>query len=166
MAALAVGAGRYGGAREVRAGIEAWREGETDIEFWRGRLTVLREDPDAVFPPEDHPPGFDPHGVSVAVVVMQTLARLASLLPGSRCAWLWRHRSTLEESARCPLSMAGVAAAALTDLGFTPAAGEMFYLLLRLPGAAAHAVEQSRSGHKTLPFPNLDLQPHQEFSHP
>jgi citrate synthase len=54
--------------------------------------------------------------------------------------------------------MTGVAAAALLDLGFTPDQGEMLHLLLRLPGAAAHALEQKEQGHKSFPFFALDLQ--------
>jgi citrate synthase len=43
------------------------------------------------------------------------------------------------------------------DLGFTPDQGEMLHLLLRLPGAAAHALEQREQGHKDFPFFALDL---------
>jgi citrate synthase len=54
--------------------------------------------------------------------------------------------------------MAGVAAAIFGDLGFTPQEGEMLYLLLRLPGAAAHALEQSAGGFKQFPFYPVELQ--------
>jgi citrate synthase len=50
-----------------------------------------------------------------------------------------------------------VAAAALADLGLTPDEGEMLFLLLRLPGAAAHALEQRAAGHKQFPFYELEL---------
>jgi len=53
--------------------------------------------------------------------------------------------------------MTGVAAAALSDLGFSPAEGEMLYLLLRLPGAAAHALEQQEQGYQRFPFYPVEL---------
>ena len=37
--------------------------------------------------------------------------------------------------------------------------GEMLFLLLRLPGAAAHALEQQGLGHKRFPFYELELDP-------
>ena len=48
--------------------------------------------------------------------------------------------------------MSGVAAAAFTDLAFDPQQGEMLFLLLRLPGAAAHALEQYELGWQEFPF--------------
>jgi citrate synthase len=33
----------------------------------------------------------------------------------------------------------------------------MLFLLLRLPGAAAHALEQRAAGHKQFPFYELEL---------
>jgi citrate synthase len=63
----------------------------------------------------------------------------------------------MEQASGHPLSMVGVAAAALTDLGMLPEQGEMLFLLLRLPGAAAHSLEQRLSGHKRFPFYELEL---------
>jgi citrate synthase len=54
--------------------------------------------------------------------------------------------------------MTSVAAAAFADLGFTPAEGEMLFLLLRLPGAAAHALEQEGNGFRRFPFYSVELQ--------
>ena len=48
--------------------------------------------------------------------------------------------------------MTGVTAAALIDLGFDTPQGEMLYLLLRLPGAAVHALEQQGYGFRRYPF--------------
>jgi citrate synthase len=64
----------------------------------------------------------------------------------------------LETATGLPLALSGVAAAALADLGFTPEQGEMLHLLLRLPGAAAHALEQRHYGHKKFPFFALELE--------
>ena len=157
MAALAVGAGQSTGAREVFLAMELWADCGTDIDAWRHALGKPAAGPAGVWPVLEHPPGFDPHGVTTSTIVMQTLRCLAQLGGGGRLAWLDRHRTTLEAAAEGPLAMTGVAAAALADLGFTPDAGEMLHLLLRLPGAAAHALEQRRYGHKTFPFFALEL---------
>ena len=57
------------------------------------------------------------------------------------------------------MSMIGLAACVLHDLGFSPDEGEMLCLLLRLPGAAAHALEQQTVGFKQFPFYRLELDP-------
>jgi len=90
--------------------------------------------------------------------VLQTLAHLAGLGCGPSLPWLQAHRPLLESAAGLPLAMSGVAAAALLDLGFTPAQGEMLHLLLRLPGAAVHALEQRDGGYKNFPFFQIELE--------
>ncbi len=47
--------------------------------------------------------------------------------------------------------MTGVAAAAFIDLGFSVRESEMPYLLLRLPGAATHALQQEEYGWRCYP---------------
>jgi citrate synthase len=158
MAALAVGAGSYGGGREVALALEAWRACGRDLAAWQAHLAAPAAEPTTVWPAAEHPAGFDPLGVSTSTPVKQTLARLAELDAGSRSAWLHAHRDRMEEAAGHPLALTGVAAAALCDLGFAPAEGEMLFLLLRLPGAAAHALEQAGLGHKRFPFPRLQLE--------
>jgi citrate synthase len=66
--------------------------------------------------------------------------------------------SSFQQTSRFPLSLVGVAAAAFADLELQPEQGEMLFLLLRLPGAAAHALEQQASGHKQFPFYELELE--------
>ena len=72
-------------------------------------------------------------------------------------AWLAVNLKSMEEGAAHPLAMSGVAATAFIDLGFTPEQGEALYLLLRLPGAAAHALEQRPLGYKKFPFGTIEL---------
>jgi citrate synthase len=86
------------------------------------------------------------------------LARLVMLDGDSRCAWLQANLPSLELAAGHPLSLIGVAAAAFADLGLSPEEGEMLLLLLRLPGAAAHALEQRALGHKRFPFYEMELE--------
>ncbi|MDP2786144.1 MAG: hypothetical protein Q8O38_16360 [Sulfurimicrobium sp.] len=159
MAALAVGAGASGGAREVFIAMEDWLARGTDLTQWQTGLAAKPEDdPADVWPAPGHPAGFDPHGVRCTGPVLQTLAHLAGQGCGSSLAWLQANRSSLESAAGLPLAMSGVAAAALLDLGFTPAQGEMLHLLLRLPGAAVHALEQKDYGYKNFPFFQVELE--------
>ena len=159
MAALAVGAGASGGAREVRLAMENWQAHGTDLSLWQTALASTPvADPADVWPAPGHPPGFDPHGVRCTTPVLQTLAHLVNCGCAPSLTWLQTHRVQLESAAKLPLAMIGVAAAALRDLGCTPAQGEMLCLLLRLPGAAAHALEQNEYGHKNFPFFSVELE--------
>ncbi len=159
MAALAVGAGASGGAREVYIAMEDWVTRGNELSLWQSGLAVKPvDDPADVWPVPGHPAGFDPYGVRCTTPVLQTLAHLASLGCGSSLIWLQANRPLLESAAVLPLAMPGVAAAALRDLGCTPEQGEMLFLLLRLPGAAVHALEQKEYGHKNFPFFRIELE--------
>ena len=158
MAALSVGAGRYGGAREVFDAMSIWMGCGNDLTMLGERLADKTPEPVSVWPTSEHPPGFDPHGVSCASIVCQTLSKLASIGCTLRLTWLERHRQALEASLGMPLTISGVAAAALIDLGFSAREGEMLYLMLRLPGAAAHALEQEDYGFKRFPFYRVELE--------
>ena len=77
---------------------------------------------------------------------------------GQSLAWLQANRVALETATALPLAMSGVAAAALRDLGFSSDQGEMLHLLLRLPGAAVHSLEQKDYGYKNFPFFRIELE--------
>ncbi|CAL1241445.1 citryl-CoA lyase [Candidatus Methylocalor cossyra] len=155
MAALAVGAGQRGGAREVAEAMAAWDRCGTQLEAWRQWFAEPPRDERAdLWLSSAHPPGFDPYGRHCPRPVQQTLAVLAGCSPGPHLPWLQQVRPQLESLAGHPLAMTGVAAAALRDLAFTPEQGEMLFLLLRLPGAAAHALEQEQQGWRRFPFFN------------
>ena len=100
----------------------------------------------------EHPPGFDPHGVSCPRPVIQVLNHLCSLANTEALSFLKKNREQLEQSAKSPLAMSGVSAAALFDLGLNPEQSEMLFLLLRLPGAAVHALEQNQYGWRKYPY--------------
>jgi len=159
MAALAVGAGQVSGAREIFLAIDAWHACGDDLAAWQRWLATPAAADGTPWPVAEHAPGFDPHGVSTATPVRQALACLSQYRVGSHLAWLEAHRQQLEAFAGRPLALSGVAAAAYADLGFTPAQGEMLHLLLRLPGAAAHALEQRPLGYKNFPFGTVELEP-------
>lgn len=158
MAALAVGAGQHTGAREVFSAMQAWTDCGTDLPAWQQRLQGAVEPAGGTWPEHEQPAGFDPHGRAVAGTVLQALQRLAGLSPGDHLPWLVRHRDALESFTGMPLAMTGVAAAALSDLGFNPESAEMLFLLLRLPGAAAHALEQRTNSYRDFPFFAVELE--------
>lgn len=158
IAALAVGAGGLAGAREIYFAMRGWEQCGTDLDAWRGWFGHRHTRPGDVWPEPDHVPGFEPHGVKTATPVRQTLACLAGFKVGPRLAWLRTNLEALEAMAGRPLGLSGVAAAALADLGFDPEQGEMLHLLLRLPGAAAHALEQKPLGYKKFPFGTVELE--------
>lgn len=157
MAALAVGAGQNGGAREVYLAMQGWQSCELDLLKWQARLHNEPSKRPDVWPELQHPPGFDPHGVSTTLPVLQMLEQFAGYDCGPHLGWLRQQRSTLEQAADLPLATTGVAAAVLHQLGFSPEQGEMLFLLLRLPGAAAHALEQWQNGYRNFPFYPLEL---------
>jgi citrate synthase len=158
IAALAVGAGQQGGAREVFLAMQDWRHCGTDLQSWRERFARSPEAIASIWPGCNHPPGFDPGSARTATIVKQALHRMATLSSGPRLCWMAEHLNALQALGGMGVTMEGVAAAALCDLGFTPEQGEMLHLLLRLPGAAAHALEQAALGHKNFPFFQVELE--------
>jgi citrate synthase len=158
IAALSVGAGSYRGGREVFDAMGAWAACGDDFAAWPAALDGPPQETVEIWPERGHPPGFDPHGVSTPTTVRQLLEVLARTGATPRLSWLSLHHRDLEKTVGLPLEISGVAAAAFADLGFTPAEGEMLYLLLRLPGAAAHALEQAGYGFKQFPFYPVELE--------
>lgn len=158
IAALSVGAGRQDGARDVFDAMTGWAACGLDLPAWQQRLAARGTVRLDLWPDSDRAAGFDPHGRATAGIVVQALDAMAGLAQAERLRWLARHRAELELAAGLPLAMCGVAAAALADLGFSPDEGEMLFLLLRLPGAAAHALEQRGLGYQRFPFPRVQLE--------
>jgi citrate synthase len=158
IAALSVGAGGLSGARDVLLAMEGWAMCGTRLDVWCERLSPQTCNAVSIWPASEHPPGFDPHGRGTASIVIQLLECLSGFGPGVHLRWLGENRQALENAAGCPLALSGVAAAALHDLGFSPEEGETLHLLLRLPGAAAHALEQRAYGFRKFPFYSVELQ--------
>ncbi len=158
IAALSVGAGSYTGAREVFLALERWSECGTDLQLWNSQLkSPPNQTRTTIWPDCEQPPGFDPYGKTCSLPVLQTLQKLLEFSPDKKIAWLATQRPLLEAAAGMPINMLNVAAAALADLGFSSTEGEMLILLLRLPGAAVHALEQKGRGFRQFPFFELDL---------
>lgn len=158
MAAVAAGAGAGGGAREVLLAMRAWAACGTDLAAWCEHLANPPAPRPAFWPATGHAPGFAEHGVTCAKPVLQLLACLRDQAPSPQLDWLADKRAALEAATGIPLAQNGVVAAALHGIGLLPDEGEVLTLLLRLPGAAAHALEQTRHSFRQFPFFELDLQ--------
>lgn len=160
IAALAAGAGQLGGAHEVAICMQLWSKCDDDIESWKSCLKEpYTAEISKIWGAIEHPPGFNPHGTKSINSVCQTLSLLTHFSRNGTLLFLSKNRSELESVANCPLSICGVAAAAFIDLGLSPSQGEMLYLVLRLPGAAVHSLEQQKNGWRRYPFfaDGLDL---------
>lgn len=153
IAAVAVGAGNLGGGREVYNAVHYWEQCGTQLSIWEEMIKnpPVEERVD-VWIPMEHAPGFDPNGTSCTTPVRQTLSYLADIGCCEKLNWLDQNREVLEGYASAPLAMSGVAAAVMHDLELTPDQSEMLFILLRLPGAAVHALEQEGLGWRRYPF--------------
>jgi len=153
MAALAPGAGKNGGAREVYQVMRLWQQCQFDLTLWQQKLSNYEDEQTVeVWPASEHSPGFDPYGASCSTPVLQTLDHLTNIYSEGALAYLSTNRTKLEHFADCPLTMTGVIAAAFTDLELNDDQAEMLFLLLRLPGAAVHSLEQKKLGWRKYPF--------------
>lgn len=152
MAALAVGAGQLGGAREVFTCVTYWETCKQDLQKWKDKLNHLEKKEVDGWPAMEHPPGFDPNGVSCATPIKQLLDICSSVKEATNVQWMQKNRAELENIASMPLAITGVTGAVLHDIGFNAEQSEMLFLMLRLPGAAVHALEQKEMGWKKYPF--------------
>jgi citrate synthase len=156
MAGLAVAAGNVNGARELNEAMNIWQTCGIQIDRWQLSLKQYSAPTEAAYTdswlPLESPPGFDLNGVSCTTPVKETLAHLSQQSNTSSLRWLQQHREQLECITQLPLSMIGVCAAAMHDLELNREQGEMLYLLCRLPGIAAHALEQRQQGWDQFPF--------------
>lgn len=154
IAAIGVGSGQYGGAQEVAIAVDLWGECGKDLTNWAQQLHRSDDEGIAdIWGPMEHPPGFDPNADFAPTPVTETLSHLAKQAgKGSYLSWLEENRQSLEQVTGNSLAMSGVAAAAFADLGMNADQAAMLYLIVRLPGAAVHALEQGEMGWKKFPF--------------
>ena len=156
IAAISVGAGNYNGAHEVVESMKLFQKFDLNLEAWVDYLenfdsTKHDKNNDVWLNPE-HPPGFTPHFQCCASPILQTLSALEKISDGKTTKWLHKNRTPLEQASGMPIGFTSVAAATFCDLGFDLEQAEVLFLLLRLPGAAAHALEQRELGLKHFPF--------------
>ncbi|MCB1886578.1 MAG: hypothetical protein KDH20_03125, partial [Rhodocyclaceae bacterium] len=95
-------------------------------------------------------PGFDPASAHAPSGLLTALARLAAA-PGANA--LVRLQGLVGAvDGEQGLASVGIAAAAMHDLGVPAGQAEGLFLLLRLPGALAHADEQQGRSYRDFPF--------------
>jgi citrate synthase len=153
MAALAVGAGGLNGGREIKLCVEQWRVAECDLQKWQQEIQSFRNDEYAdVWPVPEHCPGFEVYAETVRVQTRQLLEALCSVSEENSLHWLLENKSHFLKMAGAPISVVLVISAAFNVLGLTAQQAESIYLFARLPGAAAHALEQQKLGWKKFPF--------------
>lgn len=160
ISAIAVGAGQHGGAHEVALLIEAWQQCGMDVSRWKtllraegGRVEAISDKAD-VWPKLDHTLGFRrnrQHGSMMVKQVMDIfLAKHRHV--ARHLLWLQQHQGELERDVGAGMALVCVVSAVFKDLGVTVDQAEMLYLIMRLPGAAAHALEQKKNGWSRYPF--------------
>ena len=152
-AALSAGAGSLGGGKEIVSAMEYWISCGCDFHSWAEKLKACPIDQsEDNWPPLEHPPGFDPNGTNCPRPVTQALECLSDANPCGVLAWLKDNRLSLENVIDMPLAITGVIAAGFMELEMEIDKAEMLYLVLRLPGAAVHALEQKHFGWRKYPF--------------
>ncbi|PWK50731.1 citrate/2-methylcitrate synthase [Pleionea mediterranea] len=156
MSAIAVGSGQFGGAREIHTLVTQWEKFGTNLKQWQAFLLNPNQHQDNIdlWQKYEHPPGFDPYATKHSSFVMSALKKLVSVTPGNALIWLLANYQSLEESCKAGMTLNSVVAAAFYDLNFNAQNSELLFLILRLPGAAAHAMEQQQMGWKKFPFYN------------
>lgn len=151
IAAIAVGAGQFNGARDVHDLMLIWSEAGNSLTDWKKSLAPTAGSR-TIWPERSHPPGFDPTAAVCGAPLIKTLAHLCEHREAAHVQWLHAQRAHLQDAAGMPLAFTAIAAAVFLDLDLDAQQGEMLYLLLRLPGAATLAVEQHQRGWKDYPF--------------
>lgn len=162
MSALAIGAGQYGGAHEIFLMLDLYNTWETQLDTWLEKIPSYidnaKDNETDAWLSLEHFPGFDPNGVqsTEAVRILFKLIMQANIdnesseLPTT--LWLQKVQPQLEEKVGYPLALTGLVGAIFHDLGLNPMQGEMLFLVLRLPGAAAHALDQYNRKFHEYPF--------------
>ncbi len=149
IAALSVGSGQFCGARELSLTMDLWRR---NIRLAQIDLSFAESEEKGIWPVIEHIPGFDPHSIKSAKSVEDCLKGLLEYSSGEHLKWLADQKPKLELESKSALSLIGVLAAAFCDLNLTGEQCEYLFLMLRLPGAAAHAMEQKYLGWRKFPF--------------
>jgi len=157
MAALAVGAGQYGGSHEINLAVQLWQRCGCDLGQWQSHLLAYQQPKTAhhvtdIWHDVEHPIGFDPNCPQCPMPILQALTLLAQISDGQALKWLYQQRAILEQTVNASLALTGVMAAAFYDLGFDEHQSEMLFLILRLPSAAVFALEQQQLGWRKFPF--------------
>lgn len=154
ISSLAIGAGQTGGCRETYVLTHWFQKMGTNHEQWQRQLKDpnserMRED---IWDEFQHPPGFNPHGVSFPKTHSQLLAALSSCGEFPTIEWLISYRQDFEDLLGVPMGLTFISAAVFYELGFNAEQAEICALMLSLPGAAVHSLEAKHQGWRKFPF--------------
>ncbi|TQV77058.1 citryl-CoA lyase [Aliikangiella marina] len=149
VAALAGGSGQYLGAKEIAYCMSYFDK--LELKPFCERVENSSKDSD-IWPDLDHLPGFDEYSTQPSKFVSQCLVRLAAYSDGSCLKWLVQNRLQIEQYFGQPIALSTVIAAVFRDLALSGEQAQYLFLILRLPGAAAHAMEQKNLGWQKFPF--------------
>ncbi|MDH5729007.1 MAG: citryl-CoA lyase [Gammaproteobacteria bacterium] len=153
IAAIAVNAGQFGGGREVYSLVECIQAMDMDLSQWLAYARKERiADIDCLWPETNHLAGFNPYQKTCSEIWLKLLTHVASDTNMPFCAWLVTHYAAFENITKCAMAKSFICAAIFKDLGFNSEQAEALYLLLSMPGAVVHALEQKVSGWRHYPF--------------
>ena len=138
----AIYAGEYTGAREV----------ENAMHFFADSSGKNSEDLFSLASEDHAPAGFGVRHGGIEMMAIQLAAHLKQL-PGAGRVLHWGDELAqhLLPTGKSWL-LTGVAAAVLTDLGFSPRAGSCFFQLSGAPGLLAHGLEMAGKPILAMPF--------------
>lgn len=155
IAALAVGAGQHGGAREVFTLVNGFAQHGCDLQSWLHHIMHPNQDRtrEDVWDEYQHIPGFNQHACRCSegyLTLLEDLCEVAS--PNGPVYWLKQTREQLETYAGHPLNLSFIVASVMHELALNAEKAELLYLIMILPGAAVHALEAKHQGWKRFPF--------------
>lgn len=152
IAAIAAGSGQYQGCEEVARSMLLQSQIGRDVEKWKEFTNYLSENETKLWQEERHLAGFDVYASNIIQPVSKTLQFLQQIYPNGQLQWLWTNHDKLSTHTGQPINLISVYAAAFLDLKMTHEQAKFLFLILRLPGAAVQALEQSKLGSTQFPF--------------
>lgn len=154
-AAVLAGAGRHLGAREVFECMTQWSQRDMRLEAWLEPLSSRKRE--GVWPAISTPAGWDEAVPCLSAPLEQLLFALKSAgsFNDAPLGWCCTHYSVLSQRHQASCTLPLIASTVFHTLGLTAVQGEMLFILLRLPGAAAHSAEQASLNYRDFPFPTI-----------
>lgn len=160
ISAISVNAGAFYGSQDMFRAQLCWEAtpavAELTLQNWFQAFSLNNSDLDAVLWGEvSHTPGFNPTSSS-SVPVISVLEQCIKIYDMPRSTWLFNNLAEIENKLKAALSFSGLCAVIFHEIGLSKEASQALFLILSLPGAAAHAIEQKELGFKSFPFFKLD----------
>lgn len=153
ISAISGSSGQYGGSREVRL-IMRWLIAATtsDELFNANCINHIVAEENSIWPNLEHTPGFTKFESKTSTFVIDCLNFFEQLDNFDHVNWLANNYQRIGSQLNNGLSINALIAALCCDLGLNEEQAEYLFLTLRLPAAAAFAMEQRTLGWKHFPF--------------